>query len=455
MHDHGAVLRRQPRERRERLVAGRPARLGAGTVSTSSTSPRSLRARVQSIARLTTMRCSHGPNGRRRSKRSSDADRREERLLGDVLGSCRVVGDEVGGPKCARPVHPEQRLEIRDRPSCAPRTRARSSRPARIRCPDYDGTRPRGPCPRYERGGREVHGTSDAPRQAYTSMDRREFLVSAAPRSLALASTRRARARRLGGTGGRARHRGPREPRRRARLALGRRSCSDPDRARPAEHRARRRAERASSRTRSPALVTLIDAAERAFRAELDGFEAPRYTAVHPNADDRLRHRLGAPRRSSTVDAVRGASSPAHACPGPARHVSVSLDGGRSGRRSDRRPNRIAVLDLAIPRRPRLVRTFAPPFLAHDVVFAPDGHVWVTSGAGRRDRRLSAGSRASRASLAAGPPAARRVRRRARPSSRAATTAPFAVHRLDGPLVRRGARSRRLVQRLLRLAGAS
>ena len=40
-----------------------------------------------------------------------------------------------------------------------------------------------------------------------------------------------------------------------------------------------------------------------------------------------------------------------------------------------------AQADLEDPRRPRLQGTFAPPFLAHDVVFAPDGkHVWLTSG---------------------------------------------------------------------------
>jgi hypothetical protein len=42
---------------------------------------------------------------------------------------------------------------------------------------------------------------------------------------------------------------------------------------------------------------------------------------------------------------------------------------------------RVAALDTSDARRPRLVRTFTPPFLAHDVVFAPDGRVvWVTSG---------------------------------------------------------------------------
>ena len=39
------------------------------------------------------------------------------------------------------------------------------------------------------------------------------------------------------------------------------------------------------------------------------------------------------------------------------------------------------MVDVSRPARPRLVRRFEPPFLAHDVGFAPDGrHVWVTSG---------------------------------------------------------------------------
>ena len=41
----------------------------------------------------------------------------------------------------------------------------------------------------------------------------------------------------------------------------------------------------------------------------------------------------------------------------------------------------IAVLSLAEPRRPRVVGTVRPPFLAHDVGFTPGGRrVWVTSG---------------------------------------------------------------------------
>src|SRR5207249_703296 len=54
---------------------------------------------------------------------------------------------------------------------------------------------------------------------------------------------------------------------------------------------------------------------------------------------------------------------------------------------------RIAVLDTRDARRPRLVRTLTPPFLAHDVVFAPGGRsVWVTSGSERRLAVYSAGA---------------------------------------------------------------
>lgn len=40
----------------------------------------------------------------------------------------------------------------------------------------------------------------------------------------------------------------------------------------------------------------------------------------------------------------------------------------------------MAVIDVSDSTRPRLERTIAPPFLAHDVVLAPDGRAWVTSG---------------------------------------------------------------------------
>jgi len=45
------------------------------------------------------------------------------------------------------------------------------------------------------------------------------------------------------------------------------------------------------------------------------------------------------------------------------------------------RSEAVAIIDVSERTRPRLVRRFRPPFLAHDVGWAPDGrHVWVSSG---------------------------------------------------------------------------
>jgi DNA-binding beta-propeller fold protein YncE len=131
-------------------------------------------------------------------------------------------------------------------------------------------------------------------------------------------------------------------------------------------------------------LVSLVDAASRDVRAELDGFSAPRYTTVHPARSmayvtDSERDEVVA------VDVRRGRVVSRALVPGPARHVSISPDGKTIWTALGSRAEQIAVLDSSNARRPRLERTFAPPFLAHDVVFAPRrGHVWVTSGAGHR-----------------------------------------------------------------------
>ena len=143
-------------------------------------------------------------------------------------------------------------------------------------------------------------------------------------------------------------------------------------------------------------LVTLIDAGRRRVRAELEGFESPRYTAVFPTAD-LVYITDSAAQEVVTVDAVRNRILARTGVPGPARHIGISIDGRTLWTSLGTAATRIAVLDNRNPRRPRFERTIAPPFLAHDVVFSPDGRtVWVTSGSERRIALYRSGRQPSR-----------------------------------------------------------
>ncbi len=64
-----------------------------------------------------------------------------------------------------------------------------------------------------------------------------------------------------------------------------------------------------------------------------------------------------------------------------ARHVSIDPPGRMLWVALGTRAEEIAVVDVFDRGRPRLVRRFSSPFLAHDVGFAPDGRrAWVSSG---------------------------------------------------------------------------
>ena len=136
-------------------------------------------------------------------------------------------------------------------------------------------------------------------------------------------------------------------------------------------------------------VLTLLDAATSRIRAELDAFEAPRYTAVHPRRT--LAYVTDSAREEVVVvDAEHAKVLWRTRVPGPARHVAISSDGRTLWTALGTAASRVAVLDASGPSRPRLVHTISPPFPAHDVGFAPDGRAaWVTSGAERRMRDLS------------------------------------------------------------------
>lgn len=131
-------------------------------------------------------------------------------------------------------------------------------------------------------------------------------------------------------------------------------------------------------------VVSLLGGSPLRVRKELDVFAEPRYTAVHPSgqlayvtdsrAGEVVALDLAAGRVLGRVDV-----------PGPARHVSISPDGRTLWMSLGSTARLVAVLDTTRPRRPRLVATITPPFLAHDVVFSPAGDAaWVTSGSARR-----------------------------------------------------------------------
>ena len=279
-------------------------------------------------------------------------------------------------------------------------------------------------------------------------MKRRAFLAAAAAPLVAAAVPRPTRAARSGGGVGGARHRRPRVAPRRGRRRLGSRPEADPDgaRARAAWRRA------ASGRRSSPTRRTAGSASSTprglTVVAEIGGLGEPRYTAMHPS--EPLAYVSDSRRQSVVVvDLARRRVVGHVAVPGPARHLSsartagalwVALgEQGGARSRSSTPPTRGA-------RSSR--RTVAPPFLAHDVVWAPGGEqVWVTSGSRRPGRDLRARTReAGRA--AAGRRAAAAHRVHAQPGLRDERRR---RHRRRPPPRRHGrphdARSRRLVQR--------
>jgi len=183
-------------------------------------------------------------------------------------------------------------------------------------------------------------------------------------------------------------------------------------------------------------VVTLIDAVSRRIRTELDGFKSPRYTAVHP------RHPLAYVTDSASeeivvLDVERAKVVWRTQVPGPARHVSVSPDGSTLWTALGTKAERVAVLDTGDPRRPKLVRTFAAPFLGHDIVFAPDGRaVWVTSGSERRIALYRAGSVRPPRILPAGAPPQHVAFAGGKAFVASGDDGTLRRHRLDGELVR-------------------
>jgi len=148
--------------------------------------------------------------------------------------------------------------------------------------------------------------------------------------------------------------------------------------------------------------VSILDGPTLRIRRVLTRFAEPRYTA----ASSEGRYAFVSDSAAAEVvvlDVLRAAVVARVRVGGPARHISLRPDGRRLWVSLGSKAREIVVLDVRDPVRPRLVRRFAPPWLAHDVGFGPRGRVWVTSGdrrelalydagSGRLVRRLPAGA---------------------------------------------------------------
>jgi DNA-binding beta-propeller fold protein YncE len=127
-------------------------------------------------------------------------------------------------------------------------------------------------------------------------------------------------------------------------------------------------------------VITLVRGASLSVVRVLRGFGEPRYAAGHPAG--RLAFVTDGERGDVIVlDVIRARVVGRVRVGAGARHVTIDPAGRRLWVALGTKAQRIAVVDVSRPARPRLLGLLRPPFLAHDVGFTPDGaRVWVSSG---------------------------------------------------------------------------
>ena len=180
--------------------------------------------------------------------------------------------------------------------------------------------------------------------------------------------------------------------------------------------------------------ITLIDGPELRIRHILRGFGAPRYTAA--SRDGRIAYVTDSARGEIAVlDLVRDRVVHRTDVGGPARHVTAF--GDTLWTALGTKAERIAVLDVSAPLRPRLTGHVEPPFLAHDVGFTPRGaRVWVSSGDRGRIAVYEAGSRRRLFSLAVDAPPQHVTFLAGRAYVTSGDDATMRIHALDGRVLR-------------------
>jgi hypothetical protein len=126
--------------------------------------------------------------------------------------------------------------------------------------------------------------------------------------------------------------------------------------------------------------LSIVRAATLKVEHVLRGFGEPRYTAGHP--DGRHAYVTDAKRGDVvTLDVLRGKVLAREHVGALARHLTIDPRGRMLWIALGAKAEHVAVVDISSRERPRLVRAFRPPFLAHDVGWAAGGNrVWVSSG---------------------------------------------------------------------------
>ena len=138
-------------------------------------------------------------------------------------------------------------------------------------------------------------------------------------------------------------------------------------------------------------VVTLVDGATLRVTKVLRGFGEPRYVAA--SRDGRYAYLSDSGSGEVVVLDVLAARVVGRVdVGGPARHIALDPSGRSVWTALGMKAEHVAIVDVRDPSRPRLVRRFRPPWLGHDVGFAPRGdRIWVTSGSARElalyDRR--------------------------------------------------------------------
>ncbi len=117
-------------------------------------------------------------------------------------------------------------------------------------------------------------------------------------------------------------------------------------------------------------------------RGVVEGFAEPRYTAAAHDGRHAFVSDSG-DARLVTIDALGGEIVGHVQLSQWPRHVSLARDGRTLWVSLGTAADAIAVVDVREPSRPRHVATVRPPFLAHDVGFAPSGRAWITAGEAR------------------------------------------------------------------------